>query len=62
MISLPFGPGKAVLISGRLGGAMVLLDIMRSPLDKQAGYETVLFETTSLDKESRDASLSVGER
>src|SRR6185503_9323501 len=33
MISLPFGPGSAVLISGRFDGAIVLVDMMRSPLE-----------------------------
>jgi len=36
MISLPFGPGSAVLISGRFGGAIVLVDMMLSPSKNRA--------------------------
>ena len=52
MISVPFGPGSAVLISGRFGGAMVVVDMIRSlskwGLHRQSG----LLKNNWLDKQA----------
>jgi hypothetical protein len=61
IISVPFGPGRAVLISGRFGGAMVVVDIGSLSFLETACWKTGLLETSWLDKKVETLRQSGGE-
>src|SRR6476469_7253391 len=68
-IFCPFGPGSAVLISGRRGGASTLLDMIFSPCQKTdresvkaMPWPRIYRPVLSTDSTDREASLRRGSR